>query len=223
MGQMVKLKSNDGFEFGAYRADPAGKPKGGVVIIQEIFGVNKHIKEVCDGYAKDGYIAIAPALFDRVERDLELGYSPEDQEKGKTTRAKLNWENSLADSQAAAQSIRDAAGKVAIIGYCFGGSVAWLGATRCNYDASVSYYGGNAADFANEKPKCPIICHIGTEDKGIGPDKVEKIKQGQPQVPVYLYEGAGHGFNCDHRGSYNEAAAKTARSRTLDFLKQHIG
>lgn len=223
MGKMVKLKSKDGFEFGAYRADPTGKPKGGVVIIQEIFGANKHIKEVCDGYAKDGYIAIAPALFDRVERDLELGYGPEDQEKGKATRAKLNWDDSLADSQAAATAIRPEAGKVAIIGYCFGGSVAWLGATRCNYDAAVSYYGGNAADFANEKPKCPIICHIGKDDKGIGPDKVEKIKAGQPQVPVYLYDSAGHGFNCDHRGSYNEAAAKLARSRTIDFLKTHIG
>jgi carboxymethylenebutenolidase len=219
---MIKLTSKDGFELGAYRADPAGKPKGGVVIIQEIFGANKHIKEVCDGYAKDGYVAIAPALFDRVERNLELGYGPEDQEKGKATRAKLNWDNSLADSQAAAEAIRKDAGKVAIIGYCFGGSVAWIGATRGNFDAAVSYYGGNAADFANEKPKCPTICHIGKEDKGIGPDKVEKIKKGQPQVPVYLYDGAGHGFNCDHRGSYNEAAAKTARQRTLDFLSEHI-
>lgn len=223
MGQMVKLKSKDGFELGAYRADPSGKPKGGVVIIQEIFGVNKHIKEVCDGYAKDGYIAIAPALFDRVERDLELGYVPEDQEKGKATRGKLDWDNSLNDAQAAAEAIRGDAGKVGIIGYCFGGSVAWIAATRGNFDASVSYYGGNAADFADEKPKCPIICHIGKEDKGIGPEKVEKIKAGQPQVPVYLYDGAGHGFNCDHRGSFNEAAATTARERTLAFLAENIG
>lgn len=222
MGKMVKLKSKDGFELGAYRADPEGKPKGGIVVIQEIFGVNKHIKEVCDGYAKDGFIAIAPALFDRVERDLELGYTPEDQEKGKATRAKLDWDNSLNDAQAAAEAIRTDAGKVAIIGYCFGGSVAWIAATRGNFDAAVSYYGGNAADFANEKPKCPIICHIGTEDKGIGPEKVEKIKKGQPQVPVYMYEGAGHGFNCDHRGSHHEASAKLARQRTLDFLNEHI-
>ena len=128
----------DGFELGAYRADPAGKPKGGVVIIQEIFGVNKHIKEVCDGYAKDGYVAIAPALFYRVERDLELGYVPEDQEKGKATRGQLDWDNSLNDSQAAAEAIRGDAGKVGIIGYCLGGSVAWIAATRGNFDASVS-------------------------------------------------------------------------------------
>ena len=129
--------------------------------------------------------------------------------------------------QAAHRTLRDHGSvdgdRIGAIGYCFGGSVAWLGATRGNYDAAVSYYGGNAADFANEKPKCPIICHIGKEDKGIGADKVEKIKAGQPQVPVNLYDGAGHGFNCDHRGSYNEAAAKTARTRTLDFLKENIG
>ncbi|HSR54853.1 MAG TPA: dienelactone hydrolase family protein [Alphaproteobacteria bacterium] len=221
MGQTVKLTAADGFELDAYRADPAGTPKGAVVIIQEIFGVNKHIKEVCDGYAADGYVAIAPALFDRVEKGMELGYDPESQETGKSTRGKLNWDDSLADAQAAAEAVRDA-GKVAIIGYCFGGSVAWLAATRGNFDAAVSYYGGNAADFADEKPKCPIICHIGTEDRGIGPEKVEKIKSAQPDVPVYMYEGAGHGFNCDHRGSYHEESAKLARQRTLDFLEEHI-
>jgi carboxymethylenebutenolidase len=223
MGQMIKLTSKDGFELGAYRADPDGAPKGGVVIIQEIFGVNTHMKEVCDGYARDGYVAIAPALFDRVERDLELGYTPPDQEKGKATRGGLNWDDSLADTQAAAEAIRGPAGKVAIIGYCFGGSIAWIAATRGNFDASVSYYGGNAADFADEKPKCPIICHIGTEDKGVNAEKVAKIKAGQPQVPVYMYEGAGHGFNCDHRGSFHEASAKTARERTLAFLAENFG
>jgi carboxymethylenebutenolidase len=137
MGQTAKLTAADGFQLDAYRADPAGAPKGAVVIIQEIFGVNPHIKEVCDGYAADGYVAIAPALFDRVEKGMELGYDPESQESGKSTRGKLNWDDSLADAQAAADAVRDA-GKVAIIGYCFGGSVAWLGATRGNYDAAVS-------------------------------------------------------------------------------------
>ncbi|MBT3791460.1 MAG: dienelactone hydrolase family protein [Rhodospirillales bacterium] len=223
MGQMVKLTSSDGFELGAYRADPAGAPKGGVVIIQEIFGVNKHIKEVCDGYAADGYIAIAPALFDRVEKDLELGYVPEDQEKGKATRGQLNWDDSLADSQAAAEAIRGDAGKVGIIGYCFGGSVAWIAATRGNFDCAVSYYGGNAAEFAEEVPKCPVICHIGTEDKGVNAEKVATIKAARPEVPVHMYEGAGHGFNCDHRGSFDEAASKTARERSLALLAENIG
>ncbi len=221
MGQNVTLTSANGFELDAYRADPDGAPKGAVVIIQEIFGVNSHIREVCDGYAADGYVAIAPALFDRVGKGMELGYDPESQETGKSTRGQLNWDDSLADTQAAAEAVRDA-GKVAIIGYCFGGSIAWLAATRGDFDAAVSYYGGNAADFADEKPKCPIICHIGTEDRGIGPEKVEKIKSARPEVPVYLYQGAGHGFNCDQRGSFHEEAAKTARQRTLDFLAEHI-
>lgn len=222
MGNMVKLKAKDGHELGAYRADPDGKPKGGLVVIQEIFGVNKHMKEVCDGFAKDGYVAIAPALFDRVEPNLELGYTPEDQEKGKSTRAKLEWDGALADARAAADAIKGDAGKVAIIGYCYGGSVVWLAAARDDYDAAVAYYGGNAADFADEKPKCPLIFHVGTEDKGVSADKVEKIKAAQPQVPMYVYEGAGHGFNCDHRGSYHEEAAKLARERTLDFLEENI-
>jgi carboxymethylenebutenolidase len=221
MGQNVTLTSADGFELGAYRADPDGAPKGAVVIIQEIFGVNSHIREVCDGYAADGYVAIAPALFDRVEKGMELGYDPESQETGKSTRGQLNWDDSLADTQAAAEAVRDV-GKVAIIGYCFGGSIAWLAATRGNFDASVSYYGGNAADFADEVPKCPIICHIGTEDRGIGSEKVEKIKAARPEVPVYMYEGAGHGFNCDQRGSYHEEASKAARQRSLDLLAEHI-
>ena len=220
MGQKVTLTSANGFELDAYRADPEGTPKGAVVIIQEIFGVNSHIREVCDGYAADGYVAIAPALFDRVGKGMELGYDPASQETGKSTRGQLNWDDSLADTQAAAEAVRDS-GKVAIIGYCFGGSIAWV-ATRGDFDAAVSYYGGNAADFADEKPKCPIICHIGTEDRGIGPEKVEKIKSARPEVPVYLYEGAGHGFNCDQRGSFHEEAAGTARQRTLDFLAEHI-
>ncbi|MCH8918137.1 MAG: dienelactone hydrolase family protein [Alphaproteobacteria bacterium] len=221
MGQNVTLTSANGFELDAYRADPEGTPKGAVVIIQEIFGVNSHIREVCDGYAADGYVAIAPALFDRVGKGMELGYDPASQETGKSTRGQLNWDDSLADTQAAAEAVRNS-GKVAVIGYCFGGSIAWLAATRGDFDAAVSYYGGNAADFADEKPKCPIICHIGTEDRGIGSEKVEKIKSARPEVPVYLYQGAGHGFNCDQRGSFHEEAAKTARQRTLDFLAEHI-
>ena len=222
MGQNVVLTSADGFELDAYRADPAGTPKGAVVIIQEIFGVNAHIREVCDGYAADGYVAIAPAMFDRVGKGMELGYDPESQETGKGTRGQLNWDDTLADAQAAAEAVRES-GKVAIIGYCFGGSVAWLSATRGNFDAAVSYYGGNNADFADEQAKCPTICHIGTADRGIGPEKVEKFTSAQPDVPVYMYEGAGHGFNCDHRGSYHEDSAKTARQRSLDFLAEHIG
>jgi carboxymethylenebutenolidase len=222
MGSMIELTASDGHKLGAYKAEPSGKPKGGIVLIQEIFGVNHHIRAVADGYAKDGYLVIAPALFDRVGKDMQLGYGPEDQEKGKATRGQLKWDAVLADVEAAHKAAKEA-GKVAIIGYCFGGSVAWLGATRLNFDASVAYYGGNVADFVEEKPKCPTICHNGTEDKGIPMEKVEKIKATRPEVTVYTYEGAGHGFNCDERGSYHEASAKLARQRTLDFLAKHIG
>jgi carboxymethylenebutenolidase len=223
MGKMVQLTASDGHKFGAYRADPSGKPRGAIVVIQEIFGANHHIKAVADGYAKDGYVAIAPALFDRVSPNMELGYGPEDQEKGRNTRQQLKWDQVLADVQASHDAVADA-GKVGVVGYCFGGSVAWLAATRLNgFSASVSYYGGNVADFANEKPKCPVICHIGAEDKSINAEKVAIIKQAQPNMPVYVYEKSGHGFNCDERGSYNEAAAKTARERSLEFLRKHIG
>lgn len=222
MGKMVELTASDGHKLGAYRAEPAGQPRGAVVIIQEIFGVNGHIRKVADGYAADGYVAIAPALFDRVAKDIQLGYGPEDQEKGKTTRAQLKWDQVLADVQAAHDAVKDV-GKVGIVGFCFGGSVAWLGATRLTFAAAVAYYGGNVADFAEEKPKCPTICHNGTADKGIPMDKVEKIKAARPEIPVYLYEGAGHGFNCDERGSWHAPSAKLARERTIAFLRQHLG
>ena len=223
MGKMVQLTASDGHKFGAYRADPSGKPRGAIVVIQEIFGANHHIKAVADGYAKDGYVAIAPALFDRVTPNLELGYGPEDQEKGKNTRQGLKWEGVLADTQASRDAVADA-GKVGIVGYCFGGSVAWLAATRLSgFSASVAYYGGNVADFAEEKPKVPVMFHFGAEDKGITPDKVAKVKAAQPNAPLYVYEKAGHGFNCDERGSYNEPATKLARERSLEFFRKHVG
>jgi carboxymethylenebutenolidase len=222
MANKIHLTAADGHKFGAYRADPSGKAKGAIVLIQEIFGANKHIQNVADGYAKDGYVVVAPALFDRVSPDMELGYGPEDQEKGKNTRAQLKWDAVLADVQACHDAVKGE-GKVAIIGYCFGGSVAWLAATRLNFDASVCYYGGNIPDFLEEKPKCPTIIHNGTEDKGIPMEKVEKIKAARPDVTVYTYEGAGHGFNCDERGSHHEASAKLARQRTIDFLAKNIG
>lgn len=223
MGKMVQLTASDGHKFGAYRADPAGKPRGAIVVIQEIFGANHHIKALADGYAKDGYVAIAPALFDRVSPNMELGYGPEDQEKGRNTRQQLKWDMVLADTQASRDAVADA-GKVGIVGYCFGGSVAWLAATRLNgFAASVAYYGGNVADFAEEKPKVPVMFHFGAEDKGITMDKVEKVKKAQPNAPLYIYEKSGHGFNCDERGSYNEPAAKLARERSLEFFRKHIG
>lgn len=222
MGKTIRLTAGDGHELDAYQADPDGAPKGAIVIIQEIFGVNSHIRSVCDGYAADGYVAIAPALFDRVERGIELGYVEPDMSRGREIRGKLSWDGALADVKAAADAVKSA-GKVAVVGYCYGGSVAWLTATRLDVDAVVSYYGGNVADFAEEQAKCPVIMHIGDQDNSIDAGKIETIKNAQPDIPVYVYRGAGHGFNCDQRGSYHEESAKVARGRSLEFLAEHIG
>lgn len=223
MGNIVKVSASDGHTLGAYRADPAGTPRGAIVLIQEIFGVNDHIRKVCDGYARDGYICVAPAVFDRVSKDIQLGYGPDDVKVAMETRGKLNWDDVLKDVDAARDEVADA-GKVGVIGYCFGGSVAWLAATRLNFACAVSYYGGNVADFANEKPNCPIICHIGAQDKAITAEKVEIIRSKRPEVKIYLYDGAPHAFNNDAReGSYHAPSAKLARERTIDFLKANVG
>lgn len=222
MGNTIRLTAGDGHELDAYQADPDGAPKGAIVIIQEIFGVNSHIRSVCDGYAADGYVAIAPALFDRVERGIELGYVEPDMSRARETRGKLSWDGALADVSAAADAVKSA-GKVAVVGYCYGGSVAWLAATRLDFAAVVSYYGGNVAEFAEEQPKCPVILHIGDQDHSIDAGKIETIENAQPDIPVYIYEGAGHGFNCEQRGSYHQEATKVARGRTLEFLAKHIG
>ncbi|HEU0071147.1 MAG TPA: dienelactone hydrolase family protein [Alphaproteobacteria bacterium] len=222
-GKTLTLTTSDGHQLGAYRADPAGTPRGAVVILQEIFGVNDHIRDVCDGYAKDGYVAIAPALFDRVERNLELGYDAADLDRGKKARMQLKWDTALLDVEAAAKAVRSA-GKVGVVGYCYGGSVAWLCATRGDFiDAAVCYYGNNIAEFSGEKPKVPVIIHSGSEDHNITREKAEIVMKARPEVPYYLYEGVGHGFNCDKRADYDKVAGPLARQRSIDFLRKHIG
>lgn len=222
MGSTIQLTASDGHEFAAYRADPDATPKGALVVIQEIFGVNAHIRSVCDGFAAEGYVAVAPALFDRIERGVELGYDEADRERGRAIRGQIDWDDVLKDVAAAADAVR-AAGRTGVVGYCYGGSVAWLAATRLDFDAAVSYYGANVAEFADEKPNCPVIMHIGDQDASIPADKIEVIKAAQPDIPVYIYEGAGHGFNCDARDSFDELAATIARQRTINFLNRYIG
>ena len=217
MGKIIQLTASDGHSFDAYQADPEGAPKGAIVLIQEIFGINSHIRDVCDGY-----VTIAPAMFDRVERGVELGYDVEGRNSGIGIRRQLQWDDVLNDVEASADAVKSA-GKLAVVGYCFGGSVAWLAATRLNIDCAVSYYGGNVSEFADEQPKCPVIFHIGDQDNAIPEDKIEIIRKAQPDLPLYIYEGAGHGFNCDQRGSWNEAAATLARSRSIALLSQNIG
>lgn len=221
MGSRIELTASDGHTLSAYRADPSGDARGGIVIVQEVFGVNDHVRGVCDGYAADGYAVVAPALFDRVKQGVELGYEGEDLIHGRELRGELGWDNPLLDVQAAVEQLRPV-GKVAVIGYCFGGSIAWLSATRLDVDAAVGYYGGQVADFVEEDPRCPVLLHFGETDAFIPIESIDRVAERRPDIPLYRYP-AGHGFNCESRSDYHEDSAKLARSRTLDFIRQHIG
>jgi carboxymethylenebutenolidase len=222
MGKMIELKAADGHVLSAYRAEPAGKPRGGIVVIQEIFGVNSHIKSVADGFARDGYVAIAPAMFDRVQKNVELGYSPEDIAKGRDIRAKVTTDTAMQDVQAAVNEAAKA-GKVGIVGYCWGGFVAWMAANKVSgLSASVPYYGGGILDNTNVAPKVPLMAHFGDKDQHIPVAGVKQLAEKYPQHQIFIYS-ADHGFNCDQRGSYNAPAAKQARERTLAFFRQHVG
>ncbi len=224
MGQNITLQAEDGQKLGGYRANPAGQARASLVIIQEIFGVNKHIREVCDGFAADGYVALAPALFDRVEPNFQTGYEQADIVRGREIRGKIGWDAMIMDTRAAVKALASERNKIGIIGYCMGGSIAWLGATRIDgLSAAVGYYGGAVAEFANERPRCPVMLHFGETDASIPKEHWDKIKAAQPTVPMHIYPGAGHGFSCDHRASFHEPSHRLARQRTIEFLRQHIG
>jgi len=223
MSEIVKLKASDGHELDAYVARPAGTPNAGLVVVQEIFGVNAHIKSVADGYAKDGFLAVAPALFDRFERGVDLKYEGADMQKAMSFFPKLNPDASLLDIDAAVAYVREQTGKkTGVIGYCFGGSMTWLASTRLKIDAAVGYYGGQIANYMQEEPKCLVMLHFGKEDGHIPKEVVDKIAAAHPEVEIYSYDGAGHGFNCDMRSSYDAPSAKLARERSLAFLKKNL-
>ena len=218
MGTMIRLKAKDGHELDAYVAEPQGEAKGGVVIVQEVFGVTNHIKRVADQYAAQGYKAVAPALFDRIQRDLTHEYSQV--QKGLEYMQQLQWPNTLADVDAAANEARSA-GSAAVIGYCWGGTVAHVAASELDLDAAVSYYGGGVAKMLDKKPRCPILYHFGDHDSSIPLPDIEKIKQANPTSPLFIYAGAQHGFNCDERASYSPKDAKVAFERSIEFLSEH--
>ncbi|MDA0979418.1 MAG: dienelactone hydrolase family protein [Proteobacteria bacterium] len=222
MGELITLTAADGFVFDAYEAKPAGAPKGCVVVIQEIFGVNSHIREVCDGYAAAGYDAVAPAIFDRVEKGIELGYEEADMGRGiEIARGKLNPADALADIQAAI-NYQAGKGKVGVVGYCFGGLMTWLAACQLdNVSCASSYYGGGLVQQKDLQPKVPTILHFGKLDAHIPMSDVEQIQQAHPDLPVHVYD-ADHGFNCDHRASYDRAAAEIALKRTLELFETHL-
>ncbi|PZO12236.1 MAG: carboxymethylenebutenolidase [Burkholderiales bacterium] len=229
MGHMIELKAADGTTFPAYVAGPAGNPKakGGLVVLQEIFGVNSHIRAVADGYAADGYFVVAPATFHRVKANVDLGYTEADMGTGfgfKTAVDALPAPGVMADIQAAIDHAAQA-GKVGIVGYCWGGLLTWRAAcTLKGLSAAAPYYGGGMTGEADATlvPQVPVLAHFGDQDHWIPLDTIEAFKKAQPGVTVHVY-AANHGFNCDQRGSYNEAAAKLARERTLAFFAQHLG
>jgi carboxymethylenebutenolidase len=227
MGQFINLTAADGFTFPAYVAQPAGKPRGGLVVLQEIFGVNAHIRAVADGYAADGYVVVAPSTFHRVKAGVELGYAEADMQAGMALKAAveaLPAPGVMSDIQAAIDHAAQA-GKVGILGYCWGGLLTWRAASVLNgLSAAVPYYGGGMTTEAEaaRQPKVPVMAHFGEQDHWIPLDSVRAFQKAQPGVTVHVY-AANHGFNCDHRGAWNAEAAQLARERTLAFLAQHAG
>lgn len=218
----IQLTASDGFELAAFEARPEGTPKGGVVVIQEIFGVNAHIREVVQGYAEAGYHAVAPAIFDRAETGVELGYDEAGMGKGMDLAfSKLDHAKTLLDLQVAIDHVTTS-GKVGVVGYCFGGLMTWLSACELTgLAAASSYYGGGVAGQLERSPKVPVIMHFGELDAHIPMSDVDAVRSAQPDVDVYVYN-ADHGFNCDHRGSYDQASAELARERTLAHFASHL-
>jgi carboxymethylenebutenolidase len=222
VGKDITLTASDGFKLGGYLADPAGSAKGAIVVIQEIFGVNHHIRSVCDRLAGEGYVAIAPSIFDRTQPNFQSGYSPDEVANARKFIASPDWEAMLRDTQAAIDAVKDV-GPVGIVGFCLGGSIAFMAATRLSgLSAAVGYYGGAIVRFADEKPKVPTQLHFGEKDAGIPLSDVDTIKSKRPDVEIHVYPGAQHGFHCDERASYDKASADVAWPRSLAFFARHM-
>jgi carboxymethylenebutenolidase len=222
VGQDIKLTASDNFQLGGYRAEPAGAPKAAVVVIQEIFGVNHHIRAVCDRIAANGYVAIAPSIFDRIEPNFQCGYSPEEVAVARKFVANPDWTAMLRDTQAAIDAVGNV-GPVGIVGFCLGGSVVYAAATKLSgLSVAIGYYVGAIVRFADDKPKVPTQLHFGEKDAGIPLTDVETIKAKRPDVEIHVYPGAQHGFNCEERASYNKASADIARARSVEFLAKHL-
>ena len=220
MGETITLTASDGHTFSAYKADANGPALGSLVVVQEIFGVNDHIRSVCDRYAEMGFNCVAPAIFDRIKRDIVLGYSTDDVAEGREYKTASNDDDVLKDITATISTLPD--GGKGIVGYCWGGYISWISATRLNgLNAAVGYYGGGIHDKAAETPMCPTMLHFGEKDAMITPDHVQIVKDRHPNLPVHVYD-ADHGFNCDMRGSYDKASASLALDRTVAFFKENF-
>jgi carboxymethylenebutenolidase len=222
VGQDISLTASDGFKLGGYRADPKGAPKGAIVVIQEIFGVNHHIRSVCDRLAAEGYVAIAPSIFDRSQPNFQCGYTPDEIANARKFIANPDWPAMLRDTQAAIDPVKNT-GPVGIVGFCLGGSIAYAAATKLSgLSAAVGYYGGAVVRFADDKPQVPTQLHFGEKDAGIPLADVETIKSKRPEVEVFIYPGAQHGFHCDERASYDKTSADVAWPRSLAFFAKHM-
>jgi len=219
----VKITAKDGHELSAYCARPQATPRGGLIVLQEFFGVNGHIRRVCDQYAADGYLVLSPAIFDRVERDVELGYDEAGMNKGRELRAELDLSLCMLDIQAAIDAA-SGAGKVAALGYCWGGSLAYIASARlAGLACAIGYYGAQIAAHVNEVPRVPVMLHYAEKDEYLPQSDIEKVRSAHPSIVIYQYPGTEHGFNCDDRRFYEPKSAALARERTLSFLREYVG
>jgi carboxymethylenebutenolidase len=215
------ITANDGHQLDACRADPPGRPRGALVVIQEAFGVNGHIRNVCERFANDGYLTIAPALYDRQRKNATFGYGPDGLEAARALRAGLKWDDVLKDV-AAAVKVAAGAGKVGIVGYCVGGSVAWIAAQHLEVSAAVSYYGRDIVAMLDRPPRCPTMIHFAEHDAHIPLSDVEAVRSAFPELPIYVWPGE-HGFDCDARKSFEPTSAQHARARTLALFRKFVG
>jgi carboxymethylenebutenolidase len=216
MGEFTTLMARDGHEFNAWLAAPSGPARGALVVAQEVFGVNRHIRNVSDSFAAEGYLAIAPCLFDRIRRGIELGYSEADVQQGRGYRLQIPKEKTLLDLSACINVIKHS-GRVSVIGYCWGGTLAYIAACELPVFCAVSYYGGQIKDHLDKSPRRPVMYHFGERDPHIPPSDVDRIRAADPNGIFHLYP-ADHGFNCDERATYDAPSATLARQRTLQFI-----
>lgn len=222
MEQNINLTSSDGFTFSAFQVDPEGTPRGVIIVLQEFFGVNNHIRNMCRRFAADGYLALAPAIFDRVERGIDLDYDQAGMDKGRELRANLVLENTMLDVQTSIKAVQHA-GRVCVIGYCWGGSLAFIAAARLSgLNCAIGYYGAQIAAHADEKPKVPVILHFAEHDEYISDQDIQKIKDLRGDVPLHFYPGVHHGFNCDDREFYDRDSAALAQRRSMSFIAEHV-
>jgi carboxymethylenebutenolidase len=222
MGETIKLTAADGHTLSAYRAEPKGKPRGAIIVVPEIFGVNHHIKSVTDRFTADGYVAIAPALFDRIERNVDFPYTPDAIARGRAIKGQITREMAMADLEVTREAVAHA-GKVGIVGYCWGGFITWLASAYLpGIACAVPYYGGGMLEHQDVVPRVPVMGHFGEKDAILPVIGVRQLATRHPAHKFYIYN-ADHGFSCDERGSHDAAAASLARERTLSFFREHVG